>query len=126
MDMPFDLNTLIILLRLLIPTLPRDPKHKIHNNSRKQRNRQHCRAQPIIKAALAPHSDRLSPPMKREQRVDHRRHGHDREASSRDAADAIAEVEEPDCQSAEYDGEVQPREEGALVREEDFRLDTRG
>lgn len=64
--------------------------------------------------------------MKRHQRIDHRRHRHDREQARADSADAVAEVQQPDRQRPEDDGEVQPGEEGPFVGEEDFRLDAGG
>lgn len=55
--------------------------------------------------------------------VDHGCHGDNGEEGGGDAADAVAEVEEADCEPAEDDGEVEPGEEGALVGEEDFWFD---
>ena len=110
---------------LIIPTL-RDPQHKVDNNRRQKRHREHGRPHPIVKSSLAPHPDRLRSPMEREQGVYHRRHGHDGKACGRDTANTIAEVEEADRQTAEDDGEVEPGEEGALVCEEDFRFDAGG
>jgi len=43
-----------------------------------------------------------------EEGVDHGHHSNEREEAGADLADAVAEVEEPDCQSAEDDGEVEP------------------
>ena len=64
--------------------------------------------------------------MEREQRVQHRGHGHQRKEAGGDTADGVAEVEQADGEAAEDDGEVEPGEEGALVGEEDFGLDARG
>ncbi len=64
--------------------------------------------------------------MERHQRIDHGGHGHEREQAGADAADAVAEVQQPDGQRAQHDGEVEPRQEGPLVGEEDFGLDARG
>ena len=64
--------------------------------------------------------------MKGKQRIDHRRHGHQREKTGGDAADGVAEVEQADGEATEDDGEVEPGEEGALVGEEDLGLDARG
>ena len=60
------------------------------------------------------------------QCIDHRSHCDEREQSSRDLAHTVAEVEQSDSEPAEDDREVQPTEERSLVREEDFRLHTRG
>lgn len=64
--------------------------------------------------------------MVRHQRIHHRRHRHGREYHGGGAADAVAEVQEADGETAENDGEVEPGEEGALVGEEDFGLDADG
>lgn len=60
--------------------------------------------------------------MERDQGVDHGRHGDDGEQAGGDAADAVAEIQQTDGQAAQDDGEVEPREEGSLVGEEDFGL----
>ena len=60
------------------------------------------------------------------QGIHHGHHGHNGEQARRDLADLVAEVEQADGQAAEDNGEVEPREEGALVGEEDFGLDARG
>lgn len=64
--------------------------------------------------------------MERKQRVDHRRHRHDRETRGGDPAHAVAEVEQAHGETAEDDGEVEPGEEGAFVGEEDFGFDACG
>lgn len=64
--------------------------------------------------------------MVRHKRIDHRRHGHEREQPGADAADAVAEVEQADGEAAQHDGEVEPGEESALVGEEDFWFDACG
>lgn len=61
-----------------------------------------------------------------DQSVDHGGHGDGGKQAGADATDAIAEVEEADGQAAEDDGEVEPREEGPLVGEEDFGFHARG
>lgn len=58
--------------------------------------------------------------------VDHGAHGNQGEEASGDAADAVAEIEEADGQTAQDDGEIEPGEEGALVGEEDLGLNARG
>jgi hypothetical protein len=64
--------------------------------------------------------------MERKQRVRHSHHSDDGEESGANLADLVAKVEEPDGQAAKDDGEVEPREEGALVGEENFGFDARG
>jgi len=64
--------------------------------------------------------------MERHQGIQHGRHGDDSKKARTNLADLVAEVEEPDGQAAEDDGEVEPGEEGTLVGEEDFRLDAGG
>lgn len=58
--------------------------------------------------------------MEREQRVQHGRHSHQGEQRRRDAANSISEVQQSDGKAAEDDGEVEPREKGAFIGEEDF------
>ena len=86
----------------------RDPQYKVHNNSEEQCNSKDRRAQSIVKASLSALPYALRPPMKRKQRVDHRSHCDECEQASADLADLIAKVEEPDCEAAENDGEVEP------------------
>lgn len=64
--------------------------------------------------------------MIRDERVDHRSHRDGGEQERGDEGRAVAEVQHADGERAQDDGEVQPREEGALVGEEDFRLDAYG
>lgn len=64
--------------------------------------------------------------MESDEGVDHGRHGNEGEQPRRNAARAIMpEVEQAHREPAEDDGEVQVREEGALVGEEYFRLHPR-
>jgi hypothetical protein len=102
----------------------RQPQHKVDNNRRKKRNCQNRRTKPIIEATLSPHPYTPRAPVEGKQRVYHGHHGDEGEEAGGDLADLVAEVEEPDCETAEDDGEVEPGEEGALVSEEDFGLDT--
>jgi hypothetical protein len=46
--------------------------------------------------------------MKRKQRINHRRNGHQRKQARADLANAVTEVEKPDCETAQDDGEVEP------------------
>jgi hypothetical protein len=104
----------------------RQPQYEIHHHRTKQRNRQHRRAQPIIEPALPPHPYAPCAPMERKQRIRHRGHGNERKQPCANLSNLVAEVEQADGEPAEDDGEVEPREEGALVGEEDFGLDAGG
>ena len=65
--------------------------------------------------------------MKRDKRVDHAAHSHDREQCCCNQARSVAaEIQEADREAAEDDGEVEPGEEGAFVCEEDFGFDAGG
>jgi hypothetical protein len=64
--------------------------------------------------------------MERKQRIRHSHHSNEGEQASADFPDFVAEVEKADGEAAEYDGEVEPGEEGALVGEEDFGFDACG
>lgn len=46
--------------------------------------------------------------MEGDQRVDHGSQRDEREQTSADLTDAVTEVEEADCETAEDDGEVEP------------------
>lgn len=76
------------------------PQNKIHHNSRQQGNSQNCRSEAIVESALASAPDTLCSPVECRHGVDHGRHGNDGEEGGGDAADAVAEVEESDCQAA--------------------------
>jgi len=104
----------------------RHSQDKIHNNGRKQGNRQHRRTQSIIEPTLSPHPNALRPPMEGEEGIQHRGHGNQSEQPGADLSDLVAEIEKADSETAEDDGEVEPGEEGALIGEEDFWLDTDG
>lgn len=60
------------------------------------------------------------------QCIPHRQHANDGEDGGRDECGAVAKIQHADCEGAEDDGEVQPREEGALVGEEYLGFDARG
>ena len=84
------------------------PQHKVDNNRRKQRQRKNGRTKPIIKAALAPHPYAFRAPVECEQGVDHGHHRDQREQACADLSDLVAEVEQPNGEAAQDDGEVQP------------------
>ena len=64
--------------------------------------------------------------MVRSERIDHRSHRHNREDHSGRAANIIAKIQQAYGEPTKDDGEVEPREEGALVGEEDFGFDADG
>lgn len=64
--------------------------------------------------------------MERNKRIDHRSHSHEREQPRRDAAYWVTKVQKANGKATEYDGEVEPWEEGPLIGEENFGLDTCG
>lgn len=64
--------------------------------------------------------------MVRHECVQQREDGHAGEEECGDEGGAVAKVEHAQREGAEDDGEVEPREEGALVCEEDLGLDAGG
>jgi len=111
---------------LPIPARPRQPQHEIHHDRGQQRHRQHRRPEAIVEATLAPHADALGAPVEGHEGVQHGGQGDEGEEARGDLADAVAEVEQADGQTAEDDGEVEPGEEGAFVGKEDFGFDAGG
>lgn len=99
------------------------PQHKIHHHRRKKRHSQHCWPEAVVEARLAPQPDRPRPPVEGADRVQHRRHRDDRKQRRTRLPDAVAKVKQPDREPAQDDGEVEPRQERALVGEEDLGLD---
>jgi hypothetical protein len=114
------------MLLAMILTSDRQPEHKVDNNRREQRNGQNSRAKSVIKAALSPHPYAPRAPVEGKERVYHGHHGNEGKEAGGDFANFVAKVEQADCETAEDDGEVEPRKESALVGEEDFGLDARG
>lgn len=93
---------------LLLLATNSQPQHEVDHDCREQRNGQNRRTQPVIKAALTAHPYTPRAPMECKQRVHHSHHGNEGKETSRDLADAVTEVEEPDGEAAEDDGEVEP------------------
>lgn len=102
-----------------------DAQDKINNDGGQQGEGEDAGAVAIVEAALAALADALGAPVEGDEGVDHGAHGDGGEEGGRDAADGVAEVEQADRQAAQDDGEVEPRQEGALVGEEDLWLDPR-
>lgn len=71
-------------------------------------------------------SDHPHPPHIHPTAIGQRRTRQEREAPGARARDVVAEIEQRGGDAAEDDGEFQPREEGALGGEVDFRLDADG
>jgi hypothetical protein len=110
----------------LFLVLAHNPQHEVHDHGRKQGNREDRGAKAIVKAALATLPYALSAPVEGDEGVGHSGHGNEGEEAGGDLADLVAKVQQADGEAAQDDGEVQPREEGALVGEEDLGLDARG
>lgn len=97
---------------------------EVDNDSSQQGNGQNSRAKSVVESALTATANTLRSPVKCDDCVDHGGHGDEGEETGRNATDAVTEVQQADGQTAQDDGEVQPGEEGSLIGEEDFRLDT--
>jgi hypothetical protein len=93
---------------LVVRTHTRQPQDEVHNDSREQCYRQHRRPEPIVEPSLPSLPYASGAPMEREQRIYHGSNSHECEQAGADPADQIAEVEEPDGEAAEDDGEVEP------------------
>ncbi len=102
------------------------PQNKIDDDGEQQYDGQEGWAEAVVKAGLASDPNRLGAPVVCRQGVYHGHHGDAREEESRDEGGPVAKVEHADGEGAEDDGEVHPREEGALVGEKDLGLDAGG
>lgn len=107
---------------LLLGTIG-DPQHEVDDDGQQQNDGQDRGAEAVVEPGLPPHPYRPRPPVVREQGVHHGEHGDAGEEEGRDEGDAVAKVEHADGEGAEDDGEVEPRQEGPLVGEEDLGLD---
>jgi hypothetical protein len=85
-----------------------NPEDKVDNHSRKQRKGKNGRTKPVIEAALAAHPYALRAPMECEQGIHHSHHSDEGKQARADLSNLVAEVEQPDGQAAQDDGEVQP------------------
>lgn len=103
-----------------------DAQYKVDDDGEEQDNGQHRGAEAVVEAGLAADAYRLGAPVVGDEGVDHGEHGDAGEEKGRDEGDAVAKVEHANGQGANDDGEVEPREKGALVGEEDLGLDARG
>ena len=99
---------------------------EVDHDSGQQGNGQNSRAEAVVEAALTTTPDTLGTPVECNDRINHGGHGDDGEQGGGDAANAVTEVQQTNGQAAQDDGEVQPREKGSLVGEEDLGLDTGG
>ena len=123
---PYQLILTSLLSSLSLVTSLGYSQDEVDDHSRQQRNRQDTGSEPIVKPTLSSLSNTLGPPMERHQRIDHGRHCDNGKETGGYPAHAVAEVEETDSETAEDHGEVEPREKGSFVGEEDFGLDARG
>lgn len=85
-----------------------NPENKVDNYRCKQRERKNRRAEPIVKAALAPHPYAFRAPVECEQRIHHGHHSDQGEQPRANLSDLVTKVEKPNGQAAQDDGEVQP------------------
>jgi hypothetical protein len=85
-----------------------NPQNKVNNNGRQKSQGQNSRSKAVIDPALSTTPDTLSAPVEGDECIDHGRHGDDGEEGGGDTADAITEIEEPDGETAQDDGEVEP------------------
>ena len=99
---------------------------KVDHDSRQQGNGQNGWSKPVIKTTLTSAPNTLCSPVEGDDGVNHGRHCDDGEEGSGYATDSVAKIEQADSQTAEDDGEIQPREERSLVGEEDFGLNASG
>lgn len=96
---------------------------KVDHHRDQQQQRQHRRPDAVVEPGLAALANRFRAPVVCPQRVEQGEHGHGGEEEGGDLGGLVAEVEHAHGQGADDDGEVQPREEGALVGEVDFGFD---
>jgi hypothetical protein len=100
-----------------------DAQNEVYDDGSEKGDGEDGRAKAVVEAALSAATDTLCSPVEGDDGVDHGAHGDDGEEGGGDATDAIAKVQQTNGETAEDDGEVQPREKGALVGEEDLWLD---
>lgn len=115
------LHLVILLFRRV-----RDPEDEVDDHGQEQDDGQEGRPEAVVEAGLAADAYRLRAPVVREQGVQHGGHGDDGEQEGRDEGRPVAEVQHAHGEGAEDYGEVQPRQEGSLVGEEDLGLDAGG
>jgi hypothetical protein len=60
------------------------------------------------------------------QGIYHGSHSHDPEEEIGNKCRPITEIQHANCESTKDDSEIEPREKGSLVGEENFRLDAGG
>jgi len=86
----------------------REPKDEVDNDGSEQEEGQDGGTEAVIEALLPTHPNAPCSPMELIQCVYHGAHGNNSEYASADLAHFVAEVEQPDCQAAQDDGEVEP------------------
>jgi len=92
----------------VVTTSTRNSQNKVDNDGGKKSNRQYCRTESVVEAALSPHPDTLCSPVECEKGIDHGRHCDDGEESSGDLTDFVTKVEKTDSETSEDDSEVEP------------------
>lgn len=97
---------------------------KVDQNRGQDKHTQHSGTKAIVIGTRQTLADPVRAPVERCQCIDHDHHGHKREHAGRDAADTVAKVEQANAEGSQEDCEVEPGQEGALVGEKDFGLDT--
>lgn len=101
-------------------------KNKVDDNGGQQEDTQHGGAESVIVGARATLPDGSSSPVVGDESVTHGGHGNQGEHACGDSTDLVTEVKKTNGQTAKDDGEVEPRQEGSLVSEEDLGLDSGG
>ncbi|RUS32486.1 hypothetical protein BC938DRAFT_475284 [Jimgerdemannia flammicorona] len=97
-----------------------------HYHRGQQEHAQHSRPEPVVvRPRLAP-PNHVRTPVVGKERINHDGKRNECEQARRNAADAVAKIEETNGEAAHDDGELQPGEESALVGEEDLGLDADG
>lgn len=103
-----------------------DSQHKVDNNGNQKENTQHGWTETVIVWTRTSHSNGLSSPVVGDQSIYHRQHGNECEQTRTDSADLVTEVQQTNTKRPQDHGEVQPRQEGSLIGEEDLWLDSSG
>jgi len=97
-------------------------QHEIDNDGCEQEEAEYGRAEAVIVRAGATLADGRCSPVVGDECVRHGAHSDECEECGRIPTNAVAKVEETYSKAANNDGEIQPREEGALIGEKDFRF----
>jgi hypothetical protein len=85
-----------------------DPQNEVDHHSDQQQDGQSRRSEPVVKAGLAAHPDRLRSPMIGPKCIYEGGNRDAGEAKRRDLGSLVAKVEHADGEGTDNDGEVQP------------------